>query len=165
MDDIAIRPATPEDAAAICEIYNQGIVDRLATLETELRTPDERTRWLAARGPRHPVIVAERGGEVVGWASLNSFNARPAYAHVADISVYIGRACRGKGVGRRLLDRLGLLAREIGYHKLVLAAFPRNDAGMALYRRMGFSTVGIYREQGLLDGAWVDVIVMEKLLA
>ena len=164
MDDIAIRPAAPADAAAICEIYNQGIADRLATLETELRTPDERTRWLAARGPRHPVIVAERSGEVVGWASLNSFNARPAYDHVADISVYIGRAWRGKGVGRRLLDHLGVLAREIGYHKLVLAAFPVNDAGMALYRRVGFSTVGIYREQGLLDGAWVDVIVMEKLL-
>ena len=164
MDDIAIRPATQADAAAICEIYNQGIADRLATLETELRTPDERRRWLAARGPRHPVIVAERGGEVVGWGSLNTFNARPAYDHVADISVYIGRAWRGKGVGRQLLDRLGALGQEIGYHKLVLAAFPFNDAGMALYRRMGFSTVGIYREQGQLDGAWVDVIVMEKLL-
>ena len=165
MSDTDIRPATAEDAAAICTIYNQGIEDRLATLETERRTPDERRQWMAARGPRHPVIVAERAGMgVVGWASLNSFNARPAYNHVADLSVYIERGWRGKGVGRHLLERLVELGREIGYHKLVLAAFPFNPGGMALYERMGFRTVGTYREQGQLDGRWVDVIVMERLL-
>jgi phosphinothricin acetyltransferase len=111
------------------------------------------------------VIVAEQAASgVVGWASLNSFNARPAYNHVADVSIYIERGWRGKGVGRRLLDRVVDLAREIGYHKLVLAAFPFNGAGMALYERLGFGTVGVYREQGQLDGRWVDVIVMEKLL-
>ena len=59
MSDFRIRLATEADAAAICRIYNQGIEDRVATLETELRTPEERRRWIAARGPRHPVIVAE----------------------------------------------------------------------------------------------------------
>ncbi|HXG16635.1 MAG TPA: hypothetical protein VNK50_10320, partial [Calidithermus sp.] len=54
-----VRPATAADAEAICRIYNQGIEDRIATLETEQRTPEERRRWLAERGPRHPVIVAE----------------------------------------------------------------------------------------------------------
>ena len=165
MEDIAVRGATAEDAAAIGAIYNQGIEDRLATLETTLRTPDERRQWMAARGHRHPVIVAEAADAgVVGWGSLNAFNPRPAYDHVADLSVYIERGWRGKGVGRRLLERLLDLGREIGYHKLVLAAFPFNGAGMALYERMGFQTVGIYREQGQLDGRWVDVIVMERLL-
>jgi L-amino acid N-acyltransferase YncA len=55
-------------------------------------------------------------------------------------------------------------ARALGYHKLVLAAFPYNAAGCALYERCGFRTVGIYREQGMLDGKWVDVILMEQLL-
>ena len=164
MGDIGIRPATAADAAAICTIYNQGIEDRLATLETEWRTPDERARWLAARGARHPVIVAESDGDVVGWASLNAFNLRAAYDHVADLSIYIERGWRGKGVGRRLLDRLVELGRQVGYHKLVLAAFPFNAPGMALYERLGFRTVGIYREQGQLDGHWVDVIIMERLL-
>ncbi|HYB41445.1 MAG TPA: arsinothricin resistance N-acetyltransferase ArsN1 family A [Candidatus Methylomirabilis sp.] len=164
MDELAIRLATPEDAAAICAIYNQGIEDRIATLETELRTPEERRQWLGARGAHHPVLVAEQGGSVIAWASLNSFNPRPAYRHVADLSIYIERAWRGKGVGRRLLERLIALAGELGYHKMVLAAFPFNAAGMALYQRLGFTTVGIYREQGQLDGAWVDVIVMERLL-
>ncbi|HEU4366978.1 MAG TPA: arsinothricin resistance N-acetyltransferase ArsN1 family A [Methylomirabilota bacterium] len=176
MGDHRVRLATEADAAAICAIYNQGIEDRLATLETELRTPDERRQWLAARSPRHPVIVAEPAtpptpraehaapATILGWGSLNVFNARPAYRFVADFSVYVERGWRGKGVGRALLARLIELGREHGYHKLVLSAFPFNPGGMALYERMGFRTVGVYREQGRLDGHWVDTIIMERLL-
>jgi phosphinothricin acetyltransferase len=164
MSSLRIRPAGPGDAPLICAIYNQGIEDRLATLETELRTPAERREWLRGRDPRHPVFVAEAEGAGVGWASLNVFNARPAYQYVADLSVYVERSWRGRGVGRRLLAHLVEVAPGLGYHKLVLAAFPFNRAGMALYERLGFRTVGIYREQGQLDGRWVDVIVMERLL-
>jgi L-amino acid N-acyltransferase YncA len=163
-DASRIRAATPADADAICRIYNQGIRDRVATLETEERTPAERAQWLEARGPRHPVLVAEADGLVVGWASLNVFNARRAYDHVADLSLYVEREWRGHGVGRRLLAALVARAIELGYHKLVLAAFPWNTAGMRAYGRAGFREVGIYREQGRLDGRWVDTIAMEKIL-
>lgn len=160
-----IRQATPEDAAAIAAIYNQGIEDRVATLETQTRTAAERAEWLAARGARHPVLVAvDAEADVAGWASLNPFNPRPAYDHVADLSIYIQREQRGRGIGDALLSALEARARAVGYHKLVLAAFPTNAPGMRLYERHGFRTVGIYREQGMLDGRWVDVIVMEKLL-
>src|SRR5262249_15501613 len=174
-----VRPATTADAAVICRIYNQGIEDRLATLETELRTPEERRQWLASRSPRHPVIVAEPATSAnrppasgarlaapapLALASLNVFNAREAYRFVADISVYVERAWRGKGAGRVLLARLIELGREHGFHKLVLSAFPFNAGGMALYEAMGFRTVGIYKEQGQLDGHWVDTIIMERLL-
>lgn len=145
-------------------IYNQGIEDRLATLETEPRTPDERSQWLLSRGPRHPVVVAEAAGRIVGWGSLNSFNPRQAYDHVADFSVYVERSWRGKGIGRALLDALIEKAGSLGYHKLVLAAFPFNDAGMRLYERAGFRQVGVYKEQGNVDGRWVDIVIMEKLL-
>jgi len=161
---VTIRDAGPGDAAAICRIYNQGIQDRVATLETEERTPEERRAWLEARGPRHPVLVVEAEDEVAAWGSLNSFNPRRAYDHVADFSLYVDRAWRGRGVGRRLLDALIARARALGYHKLVLSAFPWNEAGMTVYRRAGFREIGIYREQGLLDGRWVDTIVMEKIL-
>ena len=164
MAPLALRSARPDDAEAICLIYNQGIEDRVATLETERRTPDERREWMAARSPRHPVIVAESGGSVVGWGSLNVFNARPAYRHVADFSVYVEREWRGTGVGHRLLERLIEIAREIGYHKMVLSTFPTNTGGVRLYERLGFSRVGIYHEQGMLDGHWVDTLMMEKLL-
>lgn len=161
---LTIRDATLADAAAICRIYNQGIEDRVATLETETRTPAERREWLAARGARHPVLVSEIDSAIPGWASLNRFNPRPVYDHVADLSVYVDRAWRGRGVGRALLGALIERARAIGYHKMVLAAFPDNAAGMALYTNMGFTRVGVYREQGRLDGRWVDVVVMERLL-
>ena len=166
MDEPTIRPATAADAPAICLIYNQGIEDRIATLETELRTPEERREWLAARGPRHPVVVAVGGpdGVVIGWASLNAFNPRRAYDNVADLSVYVERAWRGRGVGRRLLEHVIGRARAIGYHKMVLATFPFNPAGVALYERVGFRRVGVYRDQGMLDGQWVDVLIMELLL-
>lgn len=159
----SVRPARADDADAICAIYNEGIADR-GTLETEPRTPEERRGWLAARDARHPVVVVESDGVVVGWASLNVFNARDVYRHVADISVYVARFARGKGAGTALLGRLVELGRESGFHKLVLAGFPWNAASVALYRRLGFREVGVYKEQGLLDGGWVDVLVMERLL-
>jgi L-amino acid N-acyltransferase YncA len=164
MADYRLRPATGTDAAAIALIYKQGIEDRVATLETELRTPEERRQWLSERSPRHPVVVAEDGGVVIGWGSLNPFSARAAYRFVADFSVYVERSWRGRGVGRVVLTRLIELGREHGYHKLVLSAFPFNQAGVPLYERLGFRTVGIYREQGMLDGQWVDTIIVEKLL-
>jgi L-amino acid N-acyltransferase YncA len=160
----ALRLATEADAAAICEIYNQGIEDRVATLETERRTEAERAQWLLSRDARHPVLVAEASGRVVAWGSLNVFNPREAYRFVVDLSIYVERAFRGKGVGRVLLARLIDLAREHGHHKMVLSAFPTNAGGMALYEKLGFRTVGIYKEQGMLDGRWVDTIVMERLL-
>lgn len=164
MTDIVIDSADAADAAAICAIYNEGIEDRIATLESELRTPEERRAWLAARGPRHPVVVARRDGAVVGWGSLNPFNARRAYDYVADFSIYVARARRGQGIGSVLLEGLTSRARDLGYHKLVLAALPFNTAGKALYSSAGFREVGIYREQGKLDGNWVDILVMEKIL-
>ena len=162
---LEIRDATLDDAPAIARIYNQGIEDRVATLETQLRSPEERAEWIAARERRHPVLVAvDSTGAVLGWASLNRFNPRPAYDHVADFSVYVAREQRGRGIGDALLGALIDRAQSLGYHKLVLAAFPTNAPGMRLYERHGFTQVGIYHEQGMLDGAWVDVVLMERLL-
>ncbi|HTK90508.1 MAG TPA: arsinothricin resistance N-acetyltransferase ArsN1 family A [Verrucomicrobiae bacterium] len=159
-----IRRATSADAETICQIYNQGIEDRVATLETVLRTPEERQQWMDSRGSRHPVLVAEREGGVIAWASLNPFNPRPAYDHVADLSIYVERNWRGKGVGGALLSRVIETARELGFHKIVLAALASNRAGEALYAKLGFRRVGVYREQGLLDGRWTDVLLMDRLL-
>ena len=78
--------------------------------------------------------------------------------------MYVERESRGKGAGRVLLENLVELGRQHGYHKLVLAAFPFNAGGMALYAKLGFRTVGIYREQGQLDGKWIDTVIMERLL-
>ncbi len=163
--NVQIRDATLDDAAPIARIYNQGIEDRVATLETELRSPEERAEWLAAHGPRHPVLVAADGaGNVLGWGSINVFNPRRAYEQVVDFSLYVAREHRGHSIGDALLGGLEARARSLGYHKMVLAAFPTNIPGKRLYERHGFTLVGIYHEQGMLDGRWIDVMVMEKLL-
>ncbi len=163
--NVQIRDATVDDAAAIARVYNQGIEDRVATLETELRSSEERAEWLAAHGTRYPVLVAVDGtNNVLGWGSLNVFNPRRAYEHVVDFSLYVAREHRGRGIGDALLGTLEMRARALGYHKMVLAGFPTNLPGKRLYERHGFAMVGIYHEQGMLDGRWIDVMVMEKIL-
>lgn len=161
---VVIRDAAVEDAAAIARIHNEGIEERTATLETEPRTPEDIVRWLADRDSRHPVIVAVAGEEVVGWSSLNRFNPRRVYGGVADFSLYVAREWRGRGVGAELMEALEARAWELGFHKLVLATLAHNEAGMRFYARRGFRHVGVYEEQGRLDGRWVDLVLMEKVL-
>jgi L-amino acid N-acyltransferase YncA len=120
--------------------------------------------WYEKHKGRFKVIVAEHEGQVVGWASLNQYNNRLAYDGVADLSVYISREFRGKGIGKQLLVELESIARENGFHKMVLFTFPFNQLGQGLYKKMGFREVGVFKNQGILDGEFVDVMAMEKLL-
>jgi len=159
---VLVRLATVDDVPAITRIYNQGIEDH-CTFETELRSEAERREWLLQRGERHPVTVAVRGGQVLGWASLNPFNARNAYRYVADLSNYVERTERGTGLGSALMADLLRRAPALGYHKLVLTTFPHLTA-VGLYTKFGFRHVGDYREQGQLEGTWCDTRIMERLL-
>jgi L-amino acid N-acyltransferase YncA len=113
---------------------------------------------------RYVVLVAIYEGEIRGWASLNPYSHRCAYAGVADLSIYVDRQWRGKGVGSRLLKALEAQSRTHGFHKIVLYTFPFNRLGQGLYRKHGFYEVGTFRNQGRLDGRFVDVMAMEKLL-
>lgn len=159
------RYAQVSDIPAITKAYNDGIEDRVATLETALRTDKDMEHWLTSRSDRHKVIVVEdENGEVYGWASLNVFNSRCCYSGVADLSIYIKRDKRNKGLGKILIDAISNVAREQGFGKIVLSTFKFNEAGQRLYKWAGFREVGTYIRQGILDGKWVDVTVMEKLL-
>lgn len=159
------RFAKIEDILAIKTIYNEGIEDRIATLETRLRDDSEMEQWFVNRNDKHKVLVIEdEDNSVLGWASLNVFNSRCCYGGVVDISIYIKRDYRGKGLGKLLLGELIRVAKQEGFHKLVLSTFKFNEAGQRLYKSMGFREVGTYEKQGLLDGNWVDVTIMEKLL-
>lgn len=159
-----VRAVERPDLDAVRRIYNEGIEDRIATLETTLRDEAAMAAWLDARGPRHPVLVAVAEGDVVGWASINPYNQRCAYAGVGELSVYVARSHRGQGVGGRLLSALEAAARELAYHKLVLFTFPWNALGQGLYRKRGYREVGVFEAQGILDGRFVDVMAMEKRL-
>ena len=161
---VVARLATHEDAAAIARIYNQGIEERIATFETEPRTPEDIERLLSAREGRYPTVVVERGGEVVAWASAGSYRSRPCYDPIAEHSVYVDRAHRGAGVGRLALEALIAEAEQRGFLKLVSRIFPENVGSLALHRTVGFREVGIYCRHGKLDGAWRDCVIVEKLL-
>jgi L-amino acid N-acyltransferase YncA len=158
------RRATPADAAAIAAIYNEGIADRIATFETEPRTPGQIAAAAAEKGDRFPTIVVERNGEIVAWAGAGPYRARPAYAGVAEHSVYVARAARRTGAGRVALEALCRAYAELGFWKIVSRIFPENTASLALHERCGFRVVGVYRRHGRLDGEWRDCVIVERLL-
>lgn len=162
--DVAIRSAREEDLPSILRIYNQGIADRIATLEAEEKDEVFMRDWFAHHQGRYAVLVAQAEGEVVGWASLNRYSNRAAYDGVADLSIYIERGYRGKGVGKALLEELEAVARSRQFYKIVLFTFPFNQGGQALYRKCGYREVGVFYKQGFLDGNFIDIMAMEKFL-
>ena len=160
---MSVRRAVAGDVEAITDIYNQGIEDRIATLEVNQKSAKEIGEWFS-RDPRYVILATERDGEVIGWTSLNPYSHRCAYAGVADLSVYVRRDQRGQGVGTKLLEEIEEQAAENGFHKIVLFTFPFSELGQGLYRKRGYREVGVFREQGKLDGQYVDVMAMEKIL-
>lgn len=160
---LTLRQAVDTDADAIADIYNQGIAERAATFETEPRGVDEIRARLADR-ERFPLLVAEDAGAVIGWAGLSSYRTRACYAGIVEFSIYLDRHARGRGVGRQLLEALVDVAHERGYWKLVSRIFPFNTASRALCRACGFREVGVYEKHGCLDGEWMDVVIVERLI-
>ena len=164
MQNPELRPATRDDLETIRQIYNEGIEDRAATLDRDSKSTDEMERWWALHDGRYVVLVACDGREIAGWTSLNPFSDRCAHADIADLSIYVRRNRRGQGVGRALLTRLVEYAGRGGFHKVVLHALNGNESGKRLYRSCGFREVGVFREHGIVDGTYVDVVAMERLL-
>ena len=109
-------------------------------------------------------MVAEREGRIVAWASAGPYRSRPAYAGVAEHSVYVARSARGTGAGRAALEALCRAYAERGFWKLVSRIFPENIASLALHERCGFRVVGVYRRHGKLEGAWRDCVIVERML-
>jgi phosphinothricin acetyltransferase len=164
MTPFAVRLAEARDAEAIARIHSEGIADRVATFETEPRTAEQVAAALRDKGDRYPTVVIERDGVVVAWAGAGPYRSRPAYAGVAEHSVYVARAARGTGAGRAALQALCLAYAERGFWKIVSRIFPENTASLALHERCGFRVVGVYRRHGRLDGAWRDCVIVEILL-
>jgi phosphinothricin acetyltransferase len=158
------RLATPRDAAAIAAIYNEGIADRIATFETEPRTEAQLAAQLTEKGDRFPTVVVERNGQVIAWAGAGPYRSRPAYAGVAEHSVYVARTARGTGAGRAALEALCQAYAERGFWKIVSRIFPENTASLALHERCGFRVVGVYQRHGKLEGQWRDCVIVERLL-
>jgi phosphinothricin acetyltransferase len=159
-----IRPATPGDNTAIAAIWNHEVLHTSATTDTEPRLPEAQRAWLAAHGPRHPVIVAVEGDDVVAFGALSSYRAKPAYAWTAENSVYVKDGWRGKGLGGLVLDRLLALAREHRHRSVIARITASNESSLQLHERRGFVRVGHEYQVALKHGIWLDVVTLQRIL-
>jgi phosphinothricin acetyltransferase len=155
---IAIRNMEPADWPAVSEIYREGIDTARATFETAVPSYEE---WDQAHLAQ-PRLVAIEGSVVLGWAALSPVSHRAVYAGVAEVSVYVGTAFRGRGVGQTLLRVLIKRAEEAGIWTLQAGVFAVNQASRSLHRRSGFREVGVRERIGQLHGVWHDVVLLER---
>lgn len=162
LKDLRARAAERHDAAAIAEIYNQGIEDKVGTFETEPRTVAQIEAWFDEA--LAIVAVDDHGGQVVGYAVAHPYADRCCYRGIGEFSVYVRRANRGQGVGGVAMGALIEASRDKGLWKLLSRVFPENRASLALLNRMGFEEIGVHRKHGKLDGEWRDTVIVERLI-
>jgi L-amino acid N-acyltransferase YncA/ubiquinone/menaquinone biosynthesis C-methylase UbiE len=161
---IHIRKAEIPDLDAITEIYNEAVLTTTATFDTEPKTVAERLQWFQAHDGRHPVLVAELDGAVVGWASISRWSDRPAYDDTAETSFYVKSGYRGRGVGRRLKQALIEEARRLRFHTLIARVADESEASRHLNESFGFVHIGTMKEVGKKFGRLLDVHILQKML-
>lgn len=159
-----LRPATANDLVAINAIYNHYVTTSTATYQTVPSTDAERAAWFVAHGERHPVVVAEIDGAVVGWGSLSPFHTRAAFARTVEDSLYIHPNFHRRGIGRVLLTELIKRGRAIGHHTIIAAISGDQDPSIALHRSFGFTDGGRLHEVGHKFGRWMDLAYLQLRL-
>lgn len=158
MNNIKIRPMEETDWEAVKAIYLQGISEKNATFQTSVSTWEE---W----DKSHLSIcrfVVEIDDAVLGWAMLSPISNRCVYSGVAEVSVYVAKEARGKGLGGVLLTQLIQDSEANGLWTLEANTFPENTASIGLHKRCGFREVGRREKLGKLEGQWRDVILLER---
>ena len=167
-----IVPMPPDLWPAVREIYREGVATGNATFETEL--PDWE-KWDSSHRQDCRLVALEQFDEdteelvislnkltVLGWAALSPVSTRRVYRGVAEVSVYVSAAARGRGVGKALLQALVLESEVNGIWMLQAGIFPENAASIALHKFCGFREVGVRRRIGKLGDTWRDVLLLER---
>ncbi len=158
-----IRPATEKDVSFITEVYNDAILNTVATFDTEIKTEEDRMQWFKTHDEKHPVLIAERNGVLYGWASLTKWSDRCAYDGTAEVSVYVHKDFRGKGVGKKLLELLIAEGEAAGLHYLLSRIAQGNEASIYIHETLGFNHIGIMHDVGFKFGKYIDVRMMERV--
>lgn len=163
---VTVRRGTEADLPALTRIYNHFVEHTVATFDVEPFTVETRRDWLSQYGSTgpHRLLVAEAGGEVVGYATSGSFRVKPAYARTVETTIYLDPSATGRGLGSRLYSELLTVVTTEGMHRAYAGVALPNDASEALHRRLGFRDVGTFGEVGHKQGRWVDVRWYEKAL-
>lgn len=158
---VQTRKALFSDLEGISIIYNQGISDRIATFESELKTSKELESWI---NNCYPVIVAVENGEVVAFAASFPYSSRECYRGIGEFSVYVLRSRRGTGIGTIAMKALINESEKIGLWKLVSKVFLENHVSRKMLKEIGFREIGSHESHAKLDGTWKDVILVEYLI-
>jgi L-amino acid N-acyltransferase YncA len=161
---LSIRPATTNDILRITDIYNDAILNTTATFDTETKTVEERMQWFLNHDEKHPVIVAEIESQVIGFASLSKWSDRCAYDGTAEVSVYIDRNHRGKGVGKRMVEVIALEGERAGLTNLISRITEGNLSSIHIHEQLGFEHIGVMKKAGKKFDRFLDVHLMQKLI-
>lgn len=157
-NQLIIRPMAPTDWEAVARIYKEGIDTGFATFETEIPTYES---WDSAHMDSCRLIAAKNGA-VAGWAALSPVSSRCVYGGIGEVSIYIDRDSRGKGVGRLLMEALIRASEAEGLWTIQSGIFPDNEGSIALHRKMGFRYIGKREKVGQLHGIWKDNLLFER---
>ena len=155
---VRVDALTVEDWPAVRAIFADGIATRNATFETEPPSWDD---WNAAHLREHRLAARDASG-LVGWAALTPYSARPAYAGVAEVSIYVAAGRHRRGIGSALLGELVTRTEAAGIWMLQAGIFPENVASLRLHFAHGFRVVGVRERIGRLDDSWRDVTLLER---
>lgn len=156
---LSIREYRSQDWYQVERIYREGIETGLATFETKSKPQKQ---WERAHVPGTALVAVGEDSLVAGWAVLWPTSDRCVYAGVAEVSVYVGAAARGLGVGKMLLKELISVSEQKSIWTLQAGIFPENTPSIQLHEKCGFRTVGLREKLGALNGVWKDVMLMER---
>ncbi len=160
-----IRLSEAADLPVLTEIYNEQVLNGVATFDTEPKSLAERKTWFDShRHPRYPLVSALVDYQVAGWGSLSPFHTRPAYNPTAEFSVYVHTDYRGRGVGGLILEDLLRRAREAEFHSVIGLISGSNAVSLAMAEKFGFRQVGRYLEVGRKFEQWLDVVSVQLML-
>lgn len=165
---IALRSATPDDAAAIAAIYAPHVL--AGTVSFEVAAPDARTMRtrMASSAGLYPWIVATNGdatGGVLGYAYATRFSEREAYRWAVETTIYIADVAQRQGVGRLLYEALIDTLRAQGFTQAIGRIALPNDRSITLHESVGFRRAGVFRQIGYKHGQWIDVGYWQCTLA
>lgn len=157
-----IRTVTENDAAAITDIYNYYVCETTVSFETAPLSVGEMLRRIRTISAEFPYFVAEEEGRVVGYSYAHLWKEREAYRHTWEVTIYLDKDCKGRGIGSLLMSRLidACRARE-DCSQLIACITAENAASIAFHSRMGFEKVSHFKRVGYKFGRWLDVVDME----
>lgn len=162
---VIIREANKNDMATIADIVNDAVENTdTIWMEQKVDEANRRNWWLARREKGAPVLVAEGNGKCIGFASFDQFRAFEGFRHTAELSIYVERNARGKGVGKLLMAALIERAKEKKIHVLIGGVEANNLTSIKLHQQFGFVETARMPEVGKKNGKWLDLVFMQKII-